>query len=170
METKTYFLHPEKKVLKQGFIMEDESKLVVYEAKMLKQPLFGPMIFEFVNHRTGQTAEHKVGKTVTLQQSGLLEFFTTKSSFKYDGENIWDYLHGLGIRIQSGLSHNKIGMTYDVSLQGRHIATIATAAPNGGKSIVTGGSWYNVTAAEQDLDLAFLTAFAFARCEQVIYD
>ena len=98
MADHTYFFQPEKKILKQGFFMTDEDKNVVYEAKMLKQPILGAMEFEFINHITGQSGVHKVGHTVTTETSGLFEFFSIKSSFKYDGENIWDYLHDQGIR------------------------------------------------------------------------
>ena len=66
----TYKFLPEKKVLKQGFYLTDENEKIVYEAKMLKQPLFGAMEFEFVNHITNKTTPHKVGKTVTSQISG----------------------------------------------------------------------------------------------------
>ncbi len=171
MATKTYFFTPEKKVLKQGFYMEDENKQLVYEAKMLKQPLFGPMLFDFVNHCTNKTEMHKVGKTMTIQQgSGILSGFSTKSYFKFDGVKIWDHLHDQGVRIDSALSTNKIGMTYTVTLKGQPLATIASAAPNGGKGILTSSFFYNVATDEENLDLAFLTTFAVARTEQVFYN
>ena len=170
MADKTYFFQPEKKVLKQGFFLTDENQNVVYEAKMLKQPLFGPMEFDFINHITGQTTSHKVGKTVTTETSGMLGFFSTKSHFKYDGKKIWDHLHEEGIRIDSTLSGNKIGMTYRVSYRGEEIAVIASAAANGGKAFITSSFHYNITTAEENLDQAFLAAFAIARTDQAFYD
>ena len=122
MADHTYFFQPEKKILKQGFFMTDEDKNVVYEAKMLKQPILGAMEFEFINHITGQSGVHKVGHTVTTETSGLFEFFSIKSSFKYDGENIWDYLHGQGIRIDSSIAGDRIGMSYRISLKGKDMA------------------------------------------------
>ncbi len=170
MADHTYFFQPEKKILKQGFFMTDEDKNVVYEAKMLKQPILGAMEFEFINHITGQSGVHKVGHTVTTETSGLFEFFSIKSSFKYDGENIWDYLHGQGIRIDSSIAGDRIGMSYRISLKGKDMAEIATASPDGGNGLITGASWLKVTAAEEDIDLAFLTAFSIARTDQSFYD
>ena len=170
MADHTYFFQPEKKILKQGFFMTDEDKNVVYEAKMLKQPILGAMEFEFINHITGQSGVHKVGHTVTTETSGLFEFFSIKSSFKYDGENIWDYLHGQGIRIDSSIAGERIGMSYRIFLKGKDMAEIATASPDGGNGLITGASWLKVTAAEEDIDLAFLTAFSIARTDQSFYD
>ncbi len=39
MATKTYLLQPEKKIIKQGYLMTDENGETVYEAKVLKSPL-----------------------------------------------------------------------------------------------------------------------------------
>ena len=170
MADHTYFFQPEKKILKQGFFMTDEDKNIVYEAKMLKQPILGAMEFEFINHITGQSGVHKVGHTVTTETSGLFEFFSIKSTFKYDGENIWDYLHDQGIRIDSSIAGDRIGMSYHISLKGKDMADIDTASPDGGNGLITGASWLKVTAAEEDIDLAFLTAFSIARTDQSFYD
>ena len=170
MATKTYLLQPEKKVIKQGYLMTDENGETVYEAKVLKQPLIGAMQVEFINRLTGVSSQHKIGQTVTSQTftGGLSDMFSVKSHFKYDGEKIWDYLHGLGIRINSALSGNKIGMTYEVSLKGSPLAKIASSTPKG-KSIITTSFFYDVTCDEADLDLAFLVAYSIARTEQTFY-
>ena len=170
MEGKKFFFQPEKKVLKQGFFMKDMDGTIVCEAKVLKQSLLGSSKMEFINHHSGRTQEHQVGKVVTTEQSGMLEFFSTKSWFKLDGKKIWDYLHAEGIRIDSSLSGKKIGMTYEVSLKGKPIATLATAAANGGKALITSGFHYDVTTTEEYLDWAFLTAFAIARADQTFYN
>ena len=169
METKKYLFQPEKKVLKQGFFMEDENKKVVYEAKMLKQGIFGASKFEFINHISNKTEEHKIGHTVTIEQTGAFEFFSTKSYFKYDGKKIWDYLHDEGVRIDSNFSDKKIGMSYKVSFKGEEIATIATSTLKG-KSIVTTNFFLDVITSEDNLDLAFLVAFAIAKTEQTFHD
>ena len=110
------------------------------------------------------------GHTVTTETStnGVTDLFSTKSRFKLDGKNIWDLLHEEGIRINSRMSSGKLGMTYDVTLKGQPLATLATATP-GGKSILTSAHCYQVTADEESLDLAFLVTFAIARTEQVFY-
>ncbi len=143
----------------------------IYEGKMTKFSLFGASPFEFVNHITNKTEEHKVGKTVTIEQGGndLMSFMSTKSYFKYDDKNIWDYLHDLGIRINSKISEGKIGMTYDVTLEGKPLATMATSSPNG-KSFITTGIYYDITCEEKDLDLVFLVAFSIAKTDQTFYN
>ena len=166
-----YMLKPVLKTAKQAFYLEDENGNTVYEGKMTKFSLLGPSPFEFVNHVTGKTEEHKVGKTVTVEQGngGLLSMLSKRSYFKYDGQKIWDYLHDQGIRIESGLSGKKLGMSYDVTLKGAPLCTIANSSPKG-KSIFTTDLYYDVTCEEADLDLVFLVAFSIAKTEQTIYN
>ena len=170
METKTYFFTIDKKWFKQGYVLSDSNKNLVYEAKMTKFTLFTPFVFQFVNHVTNSSVDHKVSHTITMEETtnGMTDLFSTKSSFKFDGKKIWDYLHEKGIRIDSKISNKKIGMTYTVFLKGNEIATLATAAPNG-KFILTNKFCYDITTTEENLDYAFLAAFAFARTEQVFY-
>ena len=168
----TYYFHPDGNGLKQGFLMEDGNDTLVYEAKCLKMSLFGPALFEFTNHRTGRSEEHKIGHTITTEHSGPLtvEILSTKSHFKFDGRKIWDYLHVQGVRIDSHLSGGSLGMTYRVSLRGTEIATIATASGKNSKFPLTTRYAQHVTCEESDLDLVFLTAFAIARTEQTFYN
>lgn len=170
MDKKTYFFRPVQKGLKQNYVLEDESKQPVCEATVLKQALLGPMTYEFTNHAGGKSETHRIGHTVTTEQTGLLGAFSAKSRFKYDGENIWDYLHGQGIRIQTQLAGNRLGMCYDVTWKGRELARLATAPANGGSGFLTSATHFTLCCAEEDLDLAFLTAFAIARTEQLSYD
>ena len=171
MSTKTYLFQPDKKFMKQGFFMTDENENVVYEAKVLKQSLIGAIHFEFTNNLTKKTEEHKVGHTVTTSTSVFgMDALSSRSRFKFDGKDIWDYLHEIGVRIDSGFSNGKLGMTYNVSLKGVQIATMKSTTPKG-KSILTNPYYYDVTTEEENLDLAFLAAFAFARTpEQAFHD
>ena len=166
-----YLLKPKLNTVKQSFFLEDESGNIIYEGKMTKFKLFGAAPFEFYNHVTNKKEEHEVGKTITVEQGGndLISFMSKRSYFKYDNKKIWEYLHDLGIRIDSKLSGGKIGMSYDISLEGKSIATINTSSPNG-KSIITTDMYYDVICEEKDLDLVFLTAFAIAKTEQTFYD
>lgn len=165
-----YLLKPVLKTAKQAFYLEDENGNTVYEGKMTKFSLLGASPFEFVNHVTGKMEEHKVGKTVTVEQGngGLLSMLSKRSYFKYDGQKIWDYLHDQGIRIDSGISGKKLGMSYAVTFKGAPLATIANSSPKG-KSIFTTDLYYDVTCEEADLDLVFLVAFSIAKTEQTIY-
>jgi len=169
MQTNTYLFQPDKNFFKQGFFMVDENQNVVYEAKVIKQSLIGAIQFEFVNHLSNKTEEHKVGHTITSEQSGMFGMFSTKSHFKFDGKNIWDYLHEKGIRIESHLASGKLGMTYNITLEGKEMATITMTSPKGG-SIITSRYCFDVTTSKENLDLAFLVTFAIARTEQVAYN
>ncbi len=173
-----YLLKPELKTAKQGYILEDEEGNVVYKCKMLKFKLFTASPFEFTNNLTNTTEEHKIGKTVTIEQGGndLIAFLSKRSYFKYDGVKIWDYLHDKGIRIDSkpsslniGPEKAKLGMSYEVIFEGKPFATIETTSPKG-KSIFTNDMYYNITCEEKDIDLAFLVGFAIAKTEQTFYN
>lgn len=166
-----YLLKPKLNTIKQSFFLEDENSNIVYEGKMTKFSLFKASPFEFINHITNNREEHKIGKTVTIEQGGndLVSFMSKKSYFKYDGKNIWDYLHGLGIRIDSKPSGNKIGMTYDISFEGKPLATVASSSPKG-KSFITTDLYYDVICEEKDLDLVFLVALSIAKTDQVFYN
>ena len=138
---------------------------------MTKFSLLGASPFEFVNHITNKVEGHKIGKTITIEQGGndLISFMSKRSYFKYDDKKIWDYLHELGIRIESKLSSNKLGMTYEIYFEGKQVATIATSSPKG-KSLITTDMYYDVVCEEKDLDLIFLVAFAIAKTEQTFYN
>lgn len=170
METK-YRLKPVLKTVKQSFYLEDENGSLVYEGKMTKFSLLGASPYEFVNHITGKTEEHKIGKTITAEQGGggIISALSKASWFKLDGKKIWDHLHELGIRINTGVQSSKLGMSYDVTLKGQHLATIANSSPKG-KSLLTTDLFYDVFCEEKDLDLVFLVAFSIAKTEQVFYN
>lgn len=160
---KTYKFEQERKFFKAGYFLRDLDGNKVYEAKMLTQPLIGASNYDFINHLNGITTPHKVSKTITVDNGGGLN---TKSWFKFDGKNIWDFLHEEGIRIDSDLSKGKIGMTYTVTLKGQPMAVIATSTPNGNFPI-TLGNFLDVTVEDdKDMELAFLVAFASALTEQ----
>ncbi len=169
MATK-YALKPVLKTFKRSFYLEDENGTKIYEGNMTKFKLLGASPYEFINHVTNHVEEHKLGKTVTVEQgSGLISELTKKSYFKFDGQKIWDYLHDQGIRINSRPLGNKLGMSYEVSLKGQPLATVAMSSPKG-KSIITTNLYYEVSCEEKDLDLVFLVAFSIAMTEQTVYN
>ena len=169
MENQIYFMQPEKKVVKQGFVMTDEQGIIIYDAKPVKTHLFTASDFEFSNHITGNNTQHKIGHVITTEQNGVLGMFSTKSHFNFDKQNIWDYLHEQGIRIESNFTGNKIGMTYTVSLQGNEIAKISTSTPKG-KSFITTDTCYQVETSKEFLDIVFLTTFAILKTDQTFYN
>ena len=164
-----YLLKPVLKTIKEGFTLVDENDNLVYEGRMTKFKLFGAAPYTFINHITNKTEEHNIGKTITAEESGIAGMFSTSSHFKFDGEKIWHYLHDKGIRIKTNISSNKIGMSYEVSLEGKQVATIASSSPKG-KSIITTDMYYDVICEEKDLDLVFLVAFSIAKTSQIFYN
>ena len=171
-----YLLKPITGTVKEGFILYDENEQEVYKTQMTKFKLFGASPFEFKNLVTGKTEEHSVSKVLTVSEKfgndiagAMLEMMSTKSGFKYDGEKIFNYLHDKGIRIDSHVNTGKIGMKYDITFEGKPLATIANSSPSG-KSILTVDRYYDVECEEKDLDLVFLVAFSIARTEQVFYN
>ena len=164
-----YLLKPVLKTIKEGFTLVDENDNLVYEGRMTKFVLFGAAPYQFTNHITNKTEEHKIGKTLTAEESGIAGMFSTSSHFKFDGEKIWYYLHDKGVRIKTGIQDSKLGMSYDVSFEGKHIATISSSSPKG-KSIITTDMYYDVVCEEKDLDLVFLVAFSIGKTNQVFYN
>lgn len=168
MEVKTYIFQPEKKFLKQGYYAEDEAGNLVYECKMLTQPLIGAMDFEFVNHLNKTTTKHKVTHTVTTETTSFLPFANVKSSFKFNGVNIWDYLHEQDVRLETGAAGLKLGLSYTISYKGNPVAKVSTYSPNGENAIFTTNHYLKVETPVEYLDLAMLVAFAVSRTDQAI--
>ena len=167
MNNKIYTYQPEKKMIKQGALLSDEAGNTVYEAKMIKHSIFSGYTFMFINHIKNTEIEHKVGHTITSETStnGNTDIFSTKSRFKFDGKNVWDYLHEQGIRIKNKLSDRNLGIDYDITLKGEPFAEVKM----GGK-IIGNRVFFNLITAEENLDLAFIIAFAIARTEQLFLD
>ena len=167
--SKTYKLKPVLGTIKDGFTLVDEDNNLVYEGKMTKFKIFSASPYDFTNHITNKTETYKIGKTVTQEESGVVDILSRKSYFKFNGKKIWDYLHDEGIRIDSSISGDKIGMTYEVSHKGKVIATISSSTPKG-KSIITTDKYYDISCDEENLDLVFLVAFSIDKTEQVFYN
>ena len=160
--------------LSPGYIVEDEDRKILYEAKMVKNSLVGARIFEFTDHTTGRTAQHEVGHTVT--QSYNNEFFSVSSWFKFDGQNIWDVIHDRGIRMNTDLTSKFPYVIYEVSRNGRALARIETSSiyvhedeEAQHKIAVPGGKYYyRIWTDSEDLESLFLAIFAVSETEQTI--
>lgn len=171
-----YLLKPITGTFKEGYILYDENEKEVYKCQMTKFKLFGASPFNFTNLITNKSEEHTVGKVSTITQesgkdlsSAMMDLMSTKSGFKYDGQKIFDYLHEKGIRIDSTVNSEKVGMKYNVTFEGKQIATLANSSPKG-KSLLTFNNYLDVECEEKDLDLVFLVAFSIARTEQTFYN
>ena len=169
-----YYVSFDGNSLKPGYIVENKSREVVYEAPMTKNAAIGNRIFTFTNHVTNETTDHEVGHTTTASYSN--EFFSVRSWFKFDGKNIWDVLHDRGIRIDTDMLSKLPTIVYNVSLNGRFFATIETSgrfvheedAAEHKLNIPVGKYYYRCWTNETDLDLLFLTVFALSETDQAI--
>ena len=159
--------------LKPGYLIEDKNREVLFEGKMLKNALVGARIFEFSNRVNGRVEEHEVGHTTTQSYSD--EAFSVKSSFKFDGQNIWDLIHDRGVRISTDLFAKFPNVAYNVSRNGAPFARVEScgvhvheedAAEH--KVNVPSGRHYRCWTSSDDLETLFLTVFAFAETEQTV--
>ena len=161
---KTYYFHPDKNVLKQGYVMEDSAGNVVYEAKVLKQPLIGAATVDFINHISNQSEEHKVGHVATVEHITNDIFFSRKSWFKFDDINIWKFLNEEGVTINSSMS-GMLAMDFQVFYESNLIATInmSSKASIGGLKLPS--SSFDINVDDENVDLAFLVAYSIAKTE-----
>lgn len=171
-----YYVSYDGQMLRPGYIVEDKARNVVYEGKMEKNAIVGKRQFTFIDNRTGKSVDHEVGHTIT--QSFNDELFSAKSSFKFDGENIWDVLHKRGIRIQTNLISKFPKMIYTIGRNGRFMATVETCgkyvheedAEEHKINIPVGRYYYRVWTNETDLEDLFLTVFAISETEQAVVE
>ena len=168
-----YYVSHDGNTLKPGYIVEDGARKVIFEAPMTKQAMVGDRVFTFTDHTTGRSVEHRVGHTVTSGFSD--EMFSTTSSFKFDGQNVWDVIHSRGVRISTDLfSGLPKKVTYTLSRGGRFFATVETAgkyvheedAEAHAVNIPVGRYYYRVWTRESDWETLFLTIFAISETEQ----
>ena len=156
---------------KESFALVDESGKTVVEAKMIKHSLFGHK-FEFTNFLTNKTEEHKVGITVlsrTNHETVASYMPKKKCSFSFDGKKIWAYLDERGIDIDAGMLGSRIGMGYDIKVNGLLKAKAETAY-SGQPTVLMNGAQLAVEAEDDcDLDKIFLALFAIARMDETIY-
>lgn len=171
-----YYVSYDGQMLRPGYIVEDGARNVVYEAKMEKNALVGARQFNFTDVRTGRSVDHEVGHTVT--QSFNDELFSAKSTFKFDGEKIWDVLHNRGIRIQTNMTSKFPNMVYTIGRNGQFMATVETSskyvheedAAEHKLNIPLGKYYYRVWTNETDLEDLFLTVFAISETEQTVVE
>lgn len=168
-EMREYIFHFDKHI-KQGYILENEYKEPVYEARMLTMNPFKPFEFEFKNHLTGETKQVKIGHTVTYSigaGSGFAGSLPIKSAFTVDGKNNWDYLAENGFGFNCTLEG--IAPCFRVKHFGTEVAYIKTVGTNAirdkesliGKMPVNG--IFSVKCRRSDIDMVFMVCVSIAR-------
>ncbi|MBQ7064167.1 MAG: DUF3592 domain-containing protein [Firmicutes bacterium] len=171
-----YYCRFDGHTLKPGYILEDANRKVLFEGKMEKNSLVGARTFEFVNHTNGSTLQHEVGHVVSQTYND--GFFTMKSWFKFDGENIWELLHERGLRISTNMHSKFPNLIYDVSRDGEAFARIETSgqyvhedeAEQHKLNIPVGRYYYRIWTDANDFETLFLTVFAISESEQVVVE
>ena len=171
-----YYCRHDGVMIKPGYILEDANRKVLFEGKMLKQAVIGARVFQFTDHTTGAVTEHEVGHTMT--QSYNDEFFSVSSWFKYDGKNIWDFLHDKGLRMTTNLRSKFPNLIYEVSKNGSAFARIETSgkyvhedeAAEHKLNIPVGRYYYRVWTNSNDFETLFLTIFAISETEQTVVE
>ena len=171
-----YYVRFDGNTFKPGYIMEDADRNVLYEGTMLKQALVGARPFQFTNHVTGTVQPHEVGHVTTASMND--EFFSVKSWFKFDGKNVWDELHGRGLRMETDLLSKFPNLVYNLSRDGAPMARIETSgrfvhedeAEQHRVNIPVGRYFYRVWTNSDDFDSLFLTVFAISESEQTVVE
>ena len=161
---------------KAGYVIEDAARNVLYEGRNTKVALAGSRPFDFTDCRSGYTQQHEIGHVVT--QSYNDEMFSMKSSFKFDGKRIWDYLHEQGYRLSTNIHSKFPYLIYDVLKDGAPLARIETCSvyvheedeAQHKLKIPTGNKFYRFWTASDDIEMLFLIIFALSECEQVIVE
>ncbi len=171
-----YYFRWDRNSLRPGYILEDADRKALYEGKMLKNALVGARKFEFTDHTTGVVTEHDVGHTGTLEYGS--EFFSMKSSFKFDGKNVWDVVHERGLRIDTSLISNFPYLKYDVTKNGEAFARIESTGvyvhedeeAQHAVTVPTGNMFYRCWTNSKDFDSLFLTIFAISENTQTVVE
>ena len=171
-----YYCRHDGNTFKPGYVLEDAARNVLFEGKMAKQAVVGARIFEFYDHTTGSVKEHEVGHTVTQTYND--EYFAVTSWFKFDGENIWNVLHGRGLRMTTNIRSKFPNVIYEVSKDGAPYALLETTgkyvhedeAAQHKVNIPVGRYYYRVWTNSNDFETLFLTIFGISETEQMMVE
>lgn len=169
-ERELYFLS-DLGTAKIGHHIEDASRKVLYEAKVVKFTLAKPTEMEFIDYQLNRNETHMIGHTIETEYSTIL--IDNYSTFTFDGEDIWDHLKRYGIRIEAGLMEGKkLWPQYRIYRDGEEIALLHSSnrfvheedVQEGKlKNLLPSSGFYRIFTKEQNLDLLFLVIMALAR-------
>ena len=171
-----YYFRFDGNSLRPGYILEDAAGKPVFEGKMLKNSLVGARKFEFRDHVSGSVTPHNVGHTMTSVMNN--EFFSVRSSFRFDGQNVWDVLHGRGLRMTTDLHSSFPKLVYEVARNGEPFARFESSSvwvheedeAAHGPAVPAGSMFYRVWTNSDDFDTLFLTVFAVSETGQAVVE
>ncbi|GEM_PF-1890028 len=158
--------------MNQSHVMETPERTPIMEAKLLKFKLLSECDYEFINHLTGYSKVHKIGKTMSNEHNNI----KTSAWFDFDGENVWDFIHVNGISVEPEVMSKFMDVRFIVKVQGKEIGIVRTS----GTAIVPGvkanklteklvaAGLYKIYCSEENVPVLFLVAFALARSDNFI--
>ena len=169
---KQYYMHIDKNYTHQGHVVEDRSHNVVFEEKVLYATANEPFEVDFVNHINSFTSHHQIGHPVSwnigTEERGYIGI---SSYFKFDGVNVWKYIKNNGYGFRPGLKN--LGYTVEVTKGNTVIGKIYSSGS--GKTFFNGDTDIKATLGvpgnyvlecpDNEFDMVFLIALAFARTE-----
>lgn len=168
-EREVYFL-TDTGTPKYGHRIEDGERRVLYEAKMTKFSIMEAYRFDFIDHEHGVTTTHLVGHEEETDWNSLL--FDNHYTFELDGEDIWRHLKNNGVRVETERMEGTVWPRFRVSRDGAEIAILESTSQyvheedeerhKVMKKLAVRG-YYRIWTREENLDLVFMTAMAFAR-------
>ena len=168
-ERELYFL-TDMGTTKVGHRIEDGERRVLYEAKMTKFSLAAPYGFDFIDHEHGRRTPHLVGhEEETKWNSFLLDNHYT---FELDGEDVWQHLKRSGISVETERKEGTVWPRWRIFRDGGEIALLESgsqyiheedAEQHAMASKLAVRGFYRIWTREENLDVVFVVALAFAR-------
>ena len=169
---KEYYVSFDGHSLKPGYVMEDADRKLLFEGKMTKQNLVGPRTYTFIDHVNDISHEHEVGHILTQTVNDSL--FSARSSFKFDGKDVWDEIHERGVRLETDVLSKFPHFVYNAARDGKAFARIETSskcvheedAAEHKLDLPIGRYYYRLWTDSEDLETMFLVVFAISETEQ----
>lgn len=156
---------------KYGHRIEDKNRMVLFEAKVTKFTMLSDTGMDFIDHIRNKTMPHRIGHEENSERSSIL--IDDYSTFSFDGEDIWAHLKRNGVQVESSFMEGKpLWPQYRVYRDGEEIALIQASTSRVHEEDEKEGvfanavpvrGFYRIFTGEQNLDLLFSVALAFAR-------
>ncbi len=168
-EREVYFL-TDTGTPKYGHRIEDRDRRALYEAKMTRFSMTAACRFDFIDHEHGTKTPHLVGHEEETEWNAF--FLDNHYTFELDGEDIWKHLKRNGVNVDTERMEGTVWPRFRVSRDGEEIAVLESssqyvheedAAAHSVMNKLAVPGYYRIWTREENLELVFVTAMAFAR-------
>ena len=156
---------------KYGHRIESKSRKVLYEAKMTQYSVVAAYHFDFIDHEHGTVTPHLVGHEEDTDWGNSL-LLDNHYTFELDGEDVWKHLQRNGVSVETERQEGTVWPRFRVSRDGEEIAILEATSQyvheedeeqhRVMKKLAVQG-FYRIWTREENLDVVFITAMAFAR-------